>query len=55
MDLADVRVRVLLARAAEPVGRKAAEPELTRIELGMLAGQDEARRMALRGQRLGDG
>jgi hypothetical protein len=55
IDLADVRVRVFLARAVEPVGRQAAEPELARVKPGMLAGQDEPRRMAVRGQRLRDG
>ena len=53
-DGADVAVRVLLARATEPLGRKAGETKLVRVK-AMLPGDDERGRKPALGERVRDG
>jgi hypothetical protein len=48
-------VRILLARAVEPDLRKAIQPEIVRLKLWMLAGEDQPGRNTVRIERLGNG
>jgi hypothetical protein len=48
-------VRIRLAATAEVYGGIASQPEIARIELGMLAGEHERRSDPTRGKRMGDG
>jgi hypothetical protein len=48
-------VRILLARAVEPDLRKAIQPEIARLKLWMLAGEDQPGRNTVRIERLGNG
>jgi hypothetical protein len=45
-------MRIFFARTAQPLGRIAGQPELAGVEGGMLAGEDQAGRDAVRGQRM---
>jgi hypothetical protein len=47
-------VRIRLAATAEVYGGIASQPEIARIELGMLAGEHERRSDPTRGKRMGD-
>jgi hypothetical protein len=48
-------VRVLPAGTVQQPAREAFEPELGRIERGVLSGEDERRHQPMRKQRAGDG
>jgi hypothetical protein len=54
-DPADMRIRIRFAGAIEPDRAILAKAMLSRIERGMLAGEDQARLQPPRGQRVGDG
>jgi hypothetical protein len=48
-------MRIFLARAAQPLDRKVAETEFRRVQLGVLAREDDRRLEADFGERVGDG
>jgi hypothetical protein len=54
-NAAHMSVRVLLAWAMEVHGGVPAKPKLVRPQLWVLAGEDERRRQAAGGQRVGNG
>jgi hypothetical protein len=51
-DRADMPMRVLLSRTAEPLRRQFAKAEVARIEVAMLARPDQARRNPPLGERM---
>ena len=54
-DRLHVAVRIFLAWAAQPVDRKVAKTELRRVQLRVLAGEDDRRLGADFGKRIRDG
>ena len=55
MHRANMAVRIAQAGTIDSVDRKHSEPEISRVERRMLAGQDDSRRQAAGGEGMGDG